>query len=241
MDTLAVLTVAGSLTAAFGTGLCWARAQARLQRTTDSLDRLRHEAAEAAHAAHHDDLTALPNRRAFTAATAHHLRHPPSYSALLLLDLDGFKAINDRLGHGAGDEVLIAVAGRLHSFAAGRPVARLGGDEFVLLIAGPYPAAVDPGIWPLPLGQRLREALAQPIRTTHGTVSVTGSVGIATLTDPCTLGNALARADMALYQAKYTSVGVAVHNPQTITGHLDPHRRTRAVEAGRTHHPAPCT
>ncbi|WP_412538643.1 GGDEF domain-containing protein [Longispora sp. K20-0274] len=240
MDTLAALTVAGSITAVFGTGLGWARAQARLQRAAESLDRLRHDAAEAAHAAHHDDLTGLPNRRGFTAAVAHHLQHPPGDSALLLLDLDGFKQINDGLGHVAGDEVLIAVAERLRTFAAGHPVARLGGDEFVLLVSGPYPDAVEPDTWPRPLGQRLRESLAVPIRTTRGVVSVTGSVGIATITEPCTLGAALARADTALYQAKDATSGVAVSPPTTV-GQLDRPSRTRSSDAGRTHHPVPCT
>ncbi|MGY0234027.1 GGDEF domain-containing protein [Longispora urticae] len=241
MDTLAVLTAASSLTAAVGTGLGWARTRTRLQIARDTVERLRHDAAEAAYAAHHDDLTGLPNRRWFTAAVSHHLLHPPGYSALVLLDLDGFKLVNDQLGHAAGDAVLVAVARRLSRFAASWPVARLGGDEFVLLAVGPYPGAVRPSTWPLPLAQNLRAALAEPIPVAGSALSVTCSVGVATLAEPCGLDELLSRADRALYRAKDTAEGVAVYSAEADAEGPGRSRPDRATRPGRTRLRTPCS
>ncbi|MDF2763428.1 MAG: domain S-box/diguanylate cyclase protein, partial [Rhodospirillales bacterium] len=94
--------------------------------------RLRHDAL-------HDPLTGLPNRTLFLqrlAAADHHARHRPGYLfAVLFLDLDRFKLVNDSLGHHVGDDLLAAVAERLRACAGdGDTVARLGGDEFAVLL-----------------------------------------------------------------------------------------------------------
>ncbi|MGX9080026.1 diguanylate cyclase, partial [Klebsiella pneumoniae] len=103
-------------------------------------EQLRERERELQHAAFHDSLTELPNRRYLVerceSALAHAERHKESV-ALLLIDLDHFKPINDRFGHAAGDLMLQVIAKRLRKHVrAGDAVARLGGDEFAALICG---------------------------------------------------------------------------------------------------------
>ena len=88
--------------------------------------------------ARHDELTGILNRRAFNAQLAETVAELPSHliAALVLVDLDDFKSVNDIHGHLAGDEVLRAVAARLEQAAGGHPVFRLGGDEFAALVTG---------------------------------------------------------------------------------------------------------
>src|SRR5262249_56438404 len=96
---------------------------------------LRRQLRLAEHAASHDPLTGLPNRRAFyqlgTTMVADPTRHP---LAVAVIDLDGFKSVNDRYGHATGDEVLVTLAARLATWAGGDLVARLSGDEFAGLL-----------------------------------------------------------------------------------------------------------
>ena len=154
-----------------------------------------------AHAATHDALTDLPNRRYFQ----HHVEAALAAAsasgdavALGLLDLDGFKPINDRLGHAAGDEVLQAIGGRLWAEVRDHGVAaRLGGDEFALLIACPCPR---PRL--RRFAERLRRALTAPIRLSTGeTARVGASIGLV-VADGGPPSDLLARADAALYRAK---------------------------------------
>ena len=91
--------------------------------------------------------------------------------ALLLVDLDDFRTVNDGLGRGAGDEVLSAVAARLQQFVTGRPLARLGGDEFALIV----PSHLDPER----VASGILEALSAPLRVRDRTIRIRGSVGIA--------------------------------------------------------------
>lgn len=152
--------------------------------------------------AFHDHLTRLPNRSLLLdrldVALASAQRHGYQV-ALLFIDLDGFKPINDRYGHAFGDELLVAVAKRLSDSArTSDTVARFGGDEFTVLV----PDAVDREHIEV-LAEKLGRALAQPFRIGDHTVSVTASIGVSITTpddqSPTTL---LEHADMAMYQVK---------------------------------------
>jgi diguanylate cyclase (GGDEF)-like protein/PAS domain S-box-containing protein len=153
-----------------------------------------------AHMAHHDTLTDLPNRSFFRERLTSFLeRRPPEPGALLCIDLDGFKGVNDTLGHAAGDALLRAVADRLRACLREEDtVARLGGDEFVVLQASvPSPEAAGR------LATRLIEQLAQPFLIQGQTLTIGASLGIARLPDDGTTPDLLLHnADLALYQAK---------------------------------------
>ena len=149
-----------------------------------------------------DVLTGLPNRRAFmSAATAamSGCRMQGQSIALLSMDLDKFKPINDTLGHAAGDEVLRVVGERLRSFfRAGDIVARLGGDEFCALLRDVAPAQLPA------LTERVRAALEAPIERDGKTLAIGCSTGVvvAHRDDTTRLEELMARADAALYRAK---------------------------------------
>ena len=157
---------------------------------------------ELAHQALHDPLTKLPNRMLFMDRLSQALpglgRHPGSV-AVMFLDLDRFKVVNDNLGHDAGDQVLISVADRLvGELRAGDTASRFGGDEFVVLCEG-----VDGEQDAIRIAERATRAVAQPIRLDAGEVKVTTSVGIALASGPSDRPEWLVRdADAALYRAK---------------------------------------
>ena len=160
-----------------------------------------------AHQALHDELTGLANRRLFMdrldLAQARANR-PDHTLGLLFIDLDGFKAINDTLGHDAGDELLIAVAGRLRAhMRTTDTLARLGGDEFAVLcddIAGPADA--------VEIAERLAGAVTQPFDVQGAPVTIAASIGIAMANATTgSLADLLQRADTAMYQAKSTGKG----------------------------------
>ncbi len=153
------------------------------------------------HLAHHDSLTGLPNRVLFLDRLRQALARARRYTemvAVVNLDLDGFKRVNDTMGHEAGDELLIEVAGRLgHSARASDTIARFGGDEFVLLVGMASERGV--GI----VAQHILDALSEPFRLQHGVVSITTSVGAALYpTDGGDMRTLLTRADTAMYRAK---------------------------------------
>ncbi|HEX9999620.1 MAG TPA: GGDEF domain-containing protein, partial [Actinoplanes sp.] len=161
---------------------------------------LERQQAALAHQAHHDSLTGLRNRAAFNDLGAEMLAGQDG-STVLLLDLDGFMPVNDRLGHAAGDAVLITVATRLN--AAVRPgdlLARLGGDEFALVLGAP--ATEEAG---LRLADRILTALAEPMDVEDEQISVSGSIGLATGRE--SLGALLHQADVAMYAAKAAGKG----------------------------------
>ncbi len=156
------------------------------------------------HIARHDDLTGLPNRLLFR----EHLRalftrpNEQAQSAMLCLDLDRFKTINDTLGHPVGDALLKAVAGRLRSHCRQEDfIARLGGDEFVVVQAGDQPAAATA------LARRLVEAVAEPFVLSGCTVEIGLSVGIALSAGAPSAEELLKCADLALYRAKQDGRG----------------------------------
>ena len=151
--------------------------------------------------AFHDALTGLPNRPLVTNRLEHALAHPEhalGKVAILFIDLDNFKLINDSLGHGTGDELLVSVAARLR--ACVRPhdtVARLGGDEFIVLlerVLGPNEASE--------VAERIAETLRAPFVLGHLDVVVTASIGVAVSTSGDRAENVLRNADLALHEAK---------------------------------------
>ncbi|MEO1969890.1 MAG: EAL domain-containing protein [Sphingomonadaceae bacterium] len=149
------------------------------------------------HLAHCDTLTSLPNRNALQ--TCLHRAIADGRCALLMLDLDGFKHVNDTLGHTNGDTLLVSVAKRLKDAVDDDHfVARLGGDEFAIVVFGQTdPCALHE------LCERIRDQLTRPIELAGQAVFVDSSIGIAmTPEDASTAEELLCHADLALYSAK---------------------------------------
>lgn len=159
------------------------------------------------HLAYHDSLTNLPNRallmdrlsQQIALLQRHNLR-----GALLFMDLDHFKHINDSLGHPVGDSVLKIVTARLEaSVRMEDTVARLGGDEFVVLISGLEGSRQEVTDQVMELSDMLRALLAQPMFLDNQRLQITPSIGIALIPDHgSTSADLLKRADIALYRAK---------------------------------------
>jgi len=157
---------------------------------------------EARNLAMHDALTGLPNRRSFDDALAVAIQSPPRTSGshvLILMDLNGFKRVNDLYGHQAGDEVLIQVGGRLAKVVRdGDMVARLGGDEFAVLAM--HTSGVESATG---LAARIIDALASPLVAAGSQHHIGVAIGIALITEDGTCADELLRkADVALYRAK---------------------------------------
>mgnify|MGYP000853448243 FL=1 len=159
------------------------------------------------HIATHDTLTGLANRRMLTERLSHALARAERTGeavAVLFIDLDGFKSVNDNHGHGAGDEVLRDVATRLRQIARSTDfVARLGGDEFVILLD----TDVHPGS-PSMLAERVFDALSAPCRFTGGEAQIGASIGVAMHPPLSNLAaDLIRRADAAMYEAKSAGKG----------------------------------
>jgi diguanylate cyclase (GGDEF)-like protein len=155
--------------------------------------------------AHVDSLTGLPNRRAFLglltgACAADAARRP----AVAFLDLDRFKSVNDRLGHAAGDALLVTVSDALTSVLRdGDVAARLAGDEFAVLLTGPLDPADAEAV-----GRRLRSAIGAAAHTVAPDLGVAASVGIAWCAGRPE--EVLHRADEAMYAAKRNGSGIVL-------------------------------
>jgi diguanylate cyclase (GGDEF)-like protein len=162
--------------------------------------------------AFHDALTGLPNRVLFAEKVAHALARPQPgvVPMVLFLDLDDFKTINDSLGHGAGDELLVAVAERVRECAGPRGfAARLGGDEFGILLAD---ASLDEAEQ---LAADLLEAFRGALTLTGREISIHPSIGIAAAEQAATADELLRNADVAMYSAKGNGKhGSAVYEPE---------------------------
>lgn len=173
------------------------RQNAKLLRTQRELERL----------AHYDPLTGLGNRRLFQRQLDHALslsRRRGHSIGLLLIDLDGFKSVNDSAGHEAGDAVLKEVAKRLMDVCrSADTIARLGGDEFVVLME--TGATVEGAEM---LAGRIEDSLLRPIRHDRSSLRVGVSIGV-TVADPSAVeaGDILRAADAAMYRAKAAGGG----------------------------------
>jgi diguanylate cyclase (GGDEF)-like protein/PAS domain S-box-containing protein len=171
------------------------------------LDALKHQAL-------HDALTGLPNRVLLLDCIERSILSMRRYGtpfALLFLDLDGFKEINDTFGHYTGDLLLTTVGARLRAHLhANDTIARLGGDEFAIVLDGLAEASVAAQI-----GRRLLTALLQPFEIEGHKLVVGASIGIVHCpehgADPTTL---MRRADVAMYAAKAAGAGTMVYDPQ---------------------------
>ncbi len=166
-----------------------------------AIERRRSEA-ETRHLALHDPLTGLPNRALFRDRLQHALarsRRRDTTLAVLFLDVDNFKVVNDSLGHEAGDELLTALAPRLaEAVRTGDTVARFGGDEFVLLCED-----VEDEQEALEIAERVKQCFARPLSIAGGEHFVTASIGVALPSAGHELPESLLRdADAAMYQAK---------------------------------------
>ena len=165
------------------------------------------------HQALHDELTGLPNRKLLLRRCEVALAEASRSSGVagfLLLDLDGFKEVNDTLGHPAGDQLLQTVAHRLtHSVRPGDLVARLGGDEFAVLLPVIRSAATAREV-----AARLRAALSEPFRLDGMTLAVEASIGIAVYPGDATdVEQLMQRADVAMYLAKEHRSGLEAYDP----------------------------
>ncbi|GGZ48384.1 membrane associated phosphodiesterase [Streptomyces inusitatus] len=172
----------------------------------DVTDRVRLQA-QLQHSAEHDPLTDLPNRALFTERVRQALtgrRAGDPGTAVLFIDLDGFKAVNDRLGHQAGDQLLIQAAHRLEeSVRSGDTAARLGGDEFAALILGEgIRDQTDRESQVVEIADRLRLTLSQPYRIDGNDVRVAASIGVAFAEKGITPSDLMRNADLAMYRAK---------------------------------------
>ncbi|XVV16979.1 putative bifunctional diguanylate cyclase/phosphodiesterase [Actinoplanes sp. CA-131856] len=190
-------------------------------RMTLTLRLARRQASAMRHMVRHDALTGLPNRHLLTAGVA-------SSGALILFDLDGFKDVNDRLGHTIGDELLVAVAGRLRPLL--RPeehLARTGGDEFALLL---------PSSDLIEANSRAADVLAAlrpPIEVRGHTLHVTGSAGVRLLAPGTDVAEALSDADLALYAAKAAGKDRAeLYDPRLRQEQIDRVRLVEHLRAG---------
>jgi diguanylate cyclase (GGDEF)-like protein/PAS domain S-box-containing protein len=164
----------------------------------DVTDRVRAEE-QLKRIAHYDQLTGLPNRLTLQKELGRHLSGDGAPTAIALFDLDGFKDVNDTLGHSTGDQLLIEVGQRLVNVAGERgQVCRLGGDEFIVII----PECGNP----LVVGEmveRMLQQLTEPFTIGDHVLHVGGSAGIAIApNDGKSVDELIANADLALYQAK---------------------------------------
>lgn len=210
--------------------LVWSRSKIDEER---EIARLAQEAAETAklqaiQLADTDPLTGLLNRRAFVRELAIALARNPQGTALALVDLNGFKPINDTFGHATGDAVLRGIADRLAKSVHGTDlVARMGGDEFALLIRDCFTAERAQIC-----GNQLCAALQSPIEVEDREFHVRLSCGVAVVGD-CDASEALFRADAAMYRAKREQkAGALIYSPE-----LDESSRRRAVIEESLHRP----
>jgi diguanylate cyclase (GGDEF)-like protein len=188
--------VAVTLVVAFRQLAAFADNARLVQRLRQQEDRLRHQAG-------HDSLTQLANRALFAGALDAALTAEPGEPlAVLLIDLDDFKSVNDTLGHAVGDQLLLGVAGRLRQCVRREDmVARLGGDEFGVLLRGAEPHIAEA------MAARVLASLAAPVVADEHQLLVRASIGVAVATPGDGSGTLLRNADIAMYAAKERGKG----------------------------------
>ncbi len=157
------------------------------------------------HLAFHDELTGLPNRTLFTDRLEHAVSgtaRSGGHAGVLVIALDGFKAVNDAAGHSSGDEVLVEVAARLaQAVRPGDTVARVGGDEFAVLCADVDSESIQT------VAERTQQALNAPHLLAAGSFTISASVGVAVSTEYTRGGELLRDADAAVHRAKQMGRG----------------------------------
>ncbi|WP_244915036.1 putative bifunctional diguanylate cyclase/phosphodiesterase [Rhizobium sullae] len=160
--------------------------------------RLQRSRAELEHLAAHDGLTGLVNRSEFQRHLSQSFASsvPGQSTAVLFIDLDRFKQVNDMLGHAAGDALLVAVAGRLHDVCSGSLVARLGGDEFTVVLKNVCEENVAA------VCEHILEAMGRPFEMDGGPISIGASIGVAIAESGMAASELTRKADIALYNAK---------------------------------------
>src|SRR3954453_4293383 len=163
----------------------------------------------------HDELTGLANRRGLRSIAAPLLRERGRRAAVITLDLNGFKPVNDRFGHAVGDRVLCVVAQRL-GHCVGDLAARIGGDEFAAVLTCPHPGVY--GHWWKPAVAALSAAIAEPVPVVGETVAVTASIGVAPARADAPIAELLRNADHAMYQAKSTGSAYVLSDAGADTG-----------------------
>ena len=220
---LGTLLIAGAV-ALVGAALLVGQLDTRMRARTSGLDaRLRSANERLRQRALRDTLTGLPNRLLFEKLLSKALKRLAASVSdgregakvvVLFIDLDGFKPVNDALGHATGDLVLKEVATRLRaSVRAGDTVARLGGDEFVMLMECET-ALVDPVI----AARRIVEAIGQPIPSSGRAIQISCSVGIATYPEHGPRERLVAHADAAMGEAKRAGGNTWAHFEERLEG-----------------------
>jgi diguanylate cyclase (GGDEF)-like protein len=192
---------------------------AELQRVQSALSESLAREAQAQQLAWHDPLTGLPNRRGFEASTVSTLarrRTGSSVFALLFIDLDDFKHVNDHHGHAVGDELLCVIGQRLvHALRAGDLVSRQGGDEFLCLLPEVQDAEHAAAI-----AHKLFDSVAAPCLLGGVPLQVRPSIGVALYPrDGDNIAALIAQADGAMYQAKRRRSGHAFSDGNSAPAH----------------------
>lgn len=162
--------------------------------------------AELEHRASYDELTSCVNRATVMTVLASTLGTPGQGPAVIFVDVDRFKAVNDRLGHGAGDDLLVVLAGRLRAAVRGDDVVgRIGGDEF--LVVCPNVTSSEEGLL---LGQRVASSIRSPVSLRGEVLEPSASVGVAWAPGAVDGDHLIACADAAMYESKGAGGGQAV-------------------------------
>jgi diguanylate cyclase (GGDEF)-like protein len=176
------------------------QAEAELARLRAQVASLQSERAALWWAINHDELTGLANRRLLNTLGPSLLRRTSRY-AVLVLDLNGFKPINDRYGHAVGDEVLRTVARRLSRCLIDDLAVRLSGDEFAAILT--ESSLIGPRQDWLTLVGAISTTVAEPMTIDGNELTVTASIGVATDNgEPTAIAELIRRADLAMYRAK---------------------------------------
>ena len=173
-------------------------------RLEQAVVKLRNLQEELHHQAYHDPLTDLPNRSLFMEVLRGELAAGEGPVAVLFIDIDDFKVVNDSLGHATGDALLVSVSGRLrHSVRPQDVVARLGGDEFAVMLPRSHDSRAQARV----VAERILAALERPVQAGSELVSTHLSVGIAVGNPDADADRIVREADLAMYQAKSRGKG----------------------------------
>jgi len=219
----------------------WFLNRARRAEAETALQRIEIQAAK--HAAHHDALTGLLDRRTFYQLAAAHLADPPARPMVaVLVNMDGFTRINTAYGHQVGDQLLTSFARRFADYTTGNLVARVDGDEFAALL----PCSAAPGGGVYPDARSLSRLMAAPIWAGGHYIQVSASVGLATVNSPGDLDDVLRRATVAMRNTKAQARNrpvpptMTIHGtsfrypaPSRVKAHILPRRRRRRVRSFR--------